>query len=574
MEAQERLYIMCTIAEYLHLDSSLVTLLQYTDVAHSSLQSLTVLAEDTAHIDFAVNHYVGLSWPVKCGEFAAIHKFIQVLQHNVDSRQLSQLLGYEITGWRILRRGGYQRKSPRWQHRQLMITPTPTLKAIRIIQRTAMGDDPSPLFSAVPSHLLVQVVSPTQSLSSLYEERIIIASYKDIHLVSQENLVTLNMDSIQDMPANPAVSIIFSDTNSPFFLSPSLVTKTFLFTELEVLPTVASGMSLQQPQPHVPQTDSYFHFSKSEVSKIHLLQDITSNTDPFSKPKYTLMINTLHEWPHTSEAFPSKTAFHVFLPEATSTSEAPYYNDEAKSHFPKSEMLSNAFPFPGTLLSLSPNTSLTATNPSDFTSPVNDTFPPSPASSGPSHRIVHGYEHLSMSSRSIPQPSGLLFTEEKCTASPVTQPEAEILYPKLNFHPETSACFSSTLYSTFPGKAETSYESSLSLLSRPNSTPVLTPPVDFSSFDVSKLPTPTNIHSYYGDSMLKTQMQSAGILSTTELHSDRDLETRMVLSNVTETTLELHKISDVAFDATEVPLVTLFNATSHLFSTIPGMFKI
>lgn len=74
--------------------------------------------------------------------------------------------------------------------------------------------------------------------------------------------------------------------------------------------------------------------------------------------------------------------------------------------------------------------------------------------------------------------------------------------------------------------------------------------------------------------MLKTQMQSAGILSTMELHSGRDLGTRMVLPNVTEPTLELHKISDVTFDATEVPLVTLFNATSHLLSTIPGMFKI
>lgn len=245
LEAQERLYILCTIAEYLHLDSSLVTLLQYTDVAHSSLQNLTVLAEDTVHIDFVVNHYVGLSWPVKCGEFAALHKFIQVLQHNVDSRHPSQLLGYEITGWRILRRGGYQRKSPGWQHRQLMITPTPTLKAIRISQRTAMEDAPSPLSSAVPSHLLIQVVvSPTQSLSCLYEERIIIASYKAIHLVSQESLVTLNVDSTRDMPTNPTVSIMFGDANSPFFLSLSLVTKTFLFTELEVLPIRPSGMSL------------------------------------------------------------------------------------------------------------------------------------------------------------------------------------------------------------------------------------------------------------------------------------------------------------------------------------------
>ncbi|PKU35767.1 dystroglycan-like [Limosa lapponica baueri] len=251
------------MAEYLHLDSSLLTLLQYRDSAHRGSQSLTVLAEDSGHIDFTVNHYVGLSWPVKCGGFAALDEFIQVLRHNVDSHHLSQLLGYEIAGWRILRRGDYERKSPIRQRRQLRVTPTPTLKLIGITQRSVAGDASRPLSSTVPSHLLTQlVVSPTQSLSSFSEESITVASYKmDIilHLLSQESLLTLEMDSAWDTPTNPPASIMFADSSFPD-LSPSLITKTtVLFNELEVLPTGVSGMPLlEQLKPHVPEMDSYF----------------------------------------------------------------------------------------------------------------------------------------------------------------------------------------------------------------------------------------------------------------------------------------------------------------------------
>ncbi|KFZ57186.1 hypothetical protein N338_07711, partial [Podiceps cristatus] len=263
LEVQERLYIVCMMAEYLHLDSSLLTLLQYTDSAHRGSQSLTILAEDTRHINFTVNHYVGLSWPVKCGAFVVLHEFIQVVQHNVDSRHLSQLLGYEIAGWRILRRGDYESKSPRRQRRRLMITPTPTLKPIKITRTPAAADASRPLSSTVSSHLLTQLALPlTQSLSSFCEESIMMASYKmqnNIHLISQESLVTLETDSAWDMLTDP-----------PYFsspeLSPSLITKTFPFTELEGLPTRASGTSLlfEQLEPHVLETDLYALSSKSE----------------------------------------------------------------------------------------------------------------------------------------------------------------------------------------------------------------------------------------------------------------------------------------------------------------------
>ncbi|XP_040516260.1 dystroglycan 1-like isoform X2 [Gallus gallus] len=554
LEAQERLYIVYVISEYLHLDSSLVTLLQYTDVVHRNLQNLTVLARDTSHIDFTVNRYVGLSWPVKCGELAVLREFIHVLQRNIDSHHLSQLLGYEISGWRILRRGSYKRKSPRQQRRQLMITPTPTLKVIRITQRPAVVA-PSPLFSAVPSRLLLQLaVSPTQSL---YKESITTASYEmqsKNHPVSQESLVTLKMDSARDTPTNnPTIAVMFGDTSSSD-LSPSLVPKSvLLFTELEVLPTSSRGVSslLQQPEPHVPHTDLYFHSSKTEVYGSHLLQDVTSNKDLFPRPTYTLMINTLHEWPHTlTEALSSKTEHHVFLPQETSTSEMPDYSDKAKSHFPKSEMLSSASLSLERLLSLSSNTLLTATASSDFTFPINYMFPPSPASSSPSQELAHGHELLSKSSETMPTSYRLPFIEGKSTVSSMIQSEPQILYPKLNFHTEISACISISLYSPFPGEAKTSYESSPLILSHPDSTPVLTL-------------TPPIIHSTYGGSMLKTQMQSPSILSTKELHSGRDPGTGIIFPNIIEPSLESHTIS------VEVPLVTLFTAASHLFNSVP-----
>uniref|UniRef100_A0A8C5UJ17 Dystroglycan 1 n=1 Tax=Malurus cyaneus samueli TaxID=2593467 RepID=A0A8C5UJ17_9PASS len=142
LEVQERLSMVCRLAEYLHLPSSLLTLLQHTEPA---ARGSHILAEDTGHIDLPARHYVRLSWPVKCGAFAMLHELIQVLQHNVNSQHLSQLLGYDIAGWRILRRGNYERNSPRRHRRQLMITPTPALKPTRIIQRPAAGEASRPI---------------------------------------------------------------------------------------------------------------------------------------------------------------------------------------------------------------------------------------------------------------------------------------------------------------------------------------------------------------------------------------------------------------------------------------------
>uniref|UniRef100_A0A8C3RB60 Peptidase S72 domain-containing protein n=1 Tax=Cyanoderma ruficeps TaxID=181631 RepID=A0A8C3RB60_9PASS len=164
LEVGQRLSVVCRMAEFLHLDSSLLTLLQHTGPAAGDTH---VLAEDTAHIDLTAGHYLGLSWPVTCGGFALLHEFIQVLQHNVNSHHLSRLLGYEIAGWRILRRGEYERKSPRLHRRQLMITPTPALKPTRITQRPAAGEASRSLLFPVPSQSLTPLVLSLRATRSL-----------------------------------------------------------------------------------------------------------------------------------------------------------------------------------------------------------------------------------------------------------------------------------------------------------------------------------------------------------------------------------------------------------------------
>ncbi|XP_014115936.1 PREDICTED: dystroglycan-like [Pseudopodoces humilis] len=573
LEVRERLSVVCRMAEYLHLDSSLLTLLQHTGPA---ARGSHVLAEDTGHINLNTNHYVGLSWPVTCGGFALLREFIQVLQHNMNSHHLSQLLGYEIAGWRILRRGEYERKSPRLHRRQLMITPTPALKPTRIIQRPAAGEASRPLFFPVPSQLLTPLVlSPTQSLSTFCAESITMASYKmqnDIHLVSQESLVTLEMDSAQDMPTNPTVPIMFADSHFPD-LSPSLMTKTrLLFSELEVLPARASGtwLMLEQPESPMPEVDSYFLSSKSEISTYHLLEDITSGTEQLSRP---WVINTIQEWPHSSAVeFSPKTELHPFLPESMSVSEVPDYSNEAESHFSELEKFSDATLCPEALPSLFQEASVRATTLSGFISPIKDTFPAVLASSSLSQVFTNGCEPQSKPSMTIPQPSGFSFDGGKSTASSVAQREAQTLYSKLIFSAEaSSASFPHTLTSPVPGKTEAPHEPSLITLSHADTTPVLTVLEDFSAFHMSRLSRPANTFPPYSSSMLRTEAQPTRILpsGTEELLSDKDLDTSGILPNVTEPTLESHSISGIKPDAVEAPLVTLFNATSHLPSSIP-----
>lgn len=562
------------MAEYLRLDSSALALLQHPGPAAAG--SL-VLAEHTAHARPATSGYVRLSWPLTCGAFALLPEFIQVLQHNMNSHHLSQLLGYEIAGWRILRTGEYERKSPRLHRRQLMITPTPALKPTRITQRPAAGEASRPLFFPVPSQLLTPLVlslRATQSLSTFCVESITMTSYKmqnNIHLASQESLVVLGMDSAQDIPAKPTVSVMFADPHFPD-LSPSLMTETrLLFSELGVLPAGVSGTSLLS-EPHVPEADSYFLSSKSEISTYHHLQYFTSGTEQLSRP---WVINSPQEWPHSSAvAFSPKTELHSFLPGAMSVSEVPDYSNEVKSDFPEPEKLSDASLCPeASALDILPSVvqeaSIRATALSGFTSSIKDTFPAVLASSILSQVFTNGCEPQSKPPMTIPQPSGFSFAGGKSTASSVAQREEQTLYSKLIFSAEASASFPHTLTTT-----EAPHEPSLITLSHPDTTPVLTVPEDSSAFHMSRLSRPTFPPPY--SSMLRTEPQPTRILpsGTEELLTHKDLGTSGILPSVTEPTMESHNISGIKPDAVEAPLVTLCTATSHLGSSIPGMFKV
>lgn len=465
----------------------------------------------------------------------------------MNSHHLSWLLGYEIAGWRILRRWEHERKSPRLHHRQLMITPTPTLKPTRITLRPAAEEASRPLLFPVPSQLLTPLalsLRATQNLSTFCAESITMASDKmqnNIHLASQESLVTLEMDSAWDMPANPTVSIMFADSNFPD-LSPSLMTETrLLFSELQVLPARASGTSLllEQPEPLMPDTDSNFLSSKPEKSTYHLLQDITP--EQLSRP---WVINTLQEWPRSSAvAFSPKTELVLAKMDIMSVSEMPDYSNEAKSQFPELQKLSDASLCPEALSSLFQEASVRTTISSGFTCPIKDTFPAVLASSSLSQLLTNGCEPQSMT---IPQPSGFSFAGGKSMTS-LTQREAQTLSSKLIFSAEASAILPHTLTSTVPGKAEAPRGPSLMTLLHPDTTPVLTVP-DFSAFHMSTLPRPTNTFlPAYSSSMLRTEPQPTRILSsgTEELLSDKDLGTNGILPNVTEPTLELHNISGI-----------------------------
>lgn len=254
------------------------------------------------------------------------------------------------------------------------------------------------------------------------------------HLASQESLVTLEMDSAWDMPANPTVSIMFADSHFPD-LSLSLMTETrLLFSELEVLPARASGTSLllEQPEPLMPEADSYFLSSKPEKSTHHLLQDITP--EQLSR---SWVINTLQEWPRSSAvAFSPKTELYPFLLGAMSVSEMADYSNEAKSHFPELGKLSDASLCPEALSSPFQEASVRTTTSSGFTSPIKDTFPAVLASSSLSQLLTNGCEPQSMT---VPQPSGFSFAGRKSTACSVTQREAQTLSPKLIFSAEASA---------------------------------------------------------------------------------------------------------------------------------------
>ncbi|KAJ6666385.1 hypothetical protein lerEdw1_000658 [Lerista edwardsae] len=220
---QERLYLVCTMAEYLHLDPSSLTLSPFEDSFHRYLWNLTILAEDIRYVHAKKNNYVGLYWPVGFGVFAMFYELLQVLRHTMESNHLSQLLGYEIAGWRILKQEGHEKwYSGKRLRRQLMATPRLT---------------PSPTKTEgfmVLSTTWLHTKSVVRSCSSLLDDvtKTAIPTYTGDFLrsvSSETDLEALDTQNLLNVQTEKSTSSALQDLSSAFpELLPSL---TFTFSE-------------------------------------------------------------------------------------------------------------------------------------------------------------------------------------------------------------------------------------------------------------------------------------------------------------------------------------------------------
>ncbi|XP_053109152.1 dystroglycan 1-like isoform X2 [Hemicordylus capensis] len=285
LATQERLYLICTMAEYLHLDPSLLTLTPLEDSFNKYLWNLTVLAEDIRYISTVKSHFVGLYWPVGFGVFAMLYELVQVLQHNVESNNLSQLLGYKIAGWRILKKEDIATKHTGKRHRrQLMATPRPALRPVKTADFT--------ILSGTLLHTK-SVARPSESSVFLYEvTRTIVPTNTDnfLHSVSQKDLGTSDKQTFMDVQTKTPTSSIFQDLSSAFLeLSPSLMTAS---TELENVASRTPPISEQLPS-QVPQKDMYSAPKKSEPKHhfifSHLNLSLPTSKTQFSGPIHLIM---------------------------------------------------------------------------------------------------------------------------------------------------------------------------------------------------------------------------------------------------------------------------------------------
>ncbi|XP_053872285.1 uncharacterized protein LOC128830476 [Malaclemys terrapin pileata] len=534
------------------------------------------------------SHYIGLYWPVGCGVFAMLYELIQVLRHNVDSHHLSQLLGYEIAGWRIIKREGFERKRSGRQRRQLMVTPTPTLKMTEIMAKPT-GEE---VFTTLPPNSLVYlhtdtVVSPIQTWFSFHKASTAVTSYIDLiplFVTSQVSLEALEMGPSQNfLSKRPMSRTIFQDLSAFTFpeLSPSLIiTATSLSTEFKGLQNTVSSMPLflEQPQSHVQELDAFLQSGKSEPSRHHFLSvlsfDITEPTGKgqFSRPIYTLMTETHYEWPLISpEVSFVKTAPQTHFPEEILMTSVYSRQEDGifgYPHFPEFGIPSSAIISPEKLSSTSILTSVQLTTLFGFTPPIDDMFLLLSGGSHLSQELFNGYEYMSNSFMTIPQTDRLPFTEEETSVPSIIHMDTLIWDRESNLSYVTSILDSSILSSTFPSDAGPSHETSLTAQSYPDNAPLLTLPTDFAGFDSSELSRPTKIFTSYDSSKLRTQNHFPSALpsGTKDLNSDKSLGTRMILPNVTVFTLELTKMSTIPSYTAEISVRTIFNATSHLYN--------
>ncbi|XP_048355194.1 uncharacterized protein LOC125434203 isoform X2 [Sphaerodactylus townsendi] len=292
---QERLSLIYTMAEYLHLDPVFLTLIPFRESFKKHLWNLTIVGEDIKCIGTVENHYVELCWPVGFGLFAMLYELVQVLRHNIQSSHLSQLLGYEIAGWRILQKGNHEKRHAGKRHRrQLMATPRPTMTPTKLgVKPTKTEAFP---FGTTTLPHTKSTVRPSASSSSLYKDNLTtVPSYTDISfhsVTTQRDLGTLHVLSVHSR--QPAFTIFQSLPSADPELSPSLMTASLIefgrqddltsrtppiveFQQSQVqLQDIHSTPKKSEPKPNF--TQYYLSFSGS-ANKTQFLSSVQATVD-------------------------------------------------------------------------------------------------------------------------------------------------------------------------------------------------------------------------------------------------------------------------------------------------------
>lgn len=351
-----------------------------------------------------------------------LYELVLVLRQNVQSRHLSQLLGYEIAGWRILQKGSNEKKLVgKRPKRQLRVTPSPTLRPTEIgVKATKM--EAFTVWSMTLPHTKFAVRRSATS-SSLYEDGGAAASRStDISFHSVTSKRDLGTSHVPlSVHSSPQAFSVFQ----PLF--PAVP---------ELLPSLT--------------TASLTEFGRQDGQ--------SSRTPPVSKLLQTqVQPRDMHSTSKKSEPKPHFTQYYFFSVPASrsdqptvsvSVSQDPPYEKMPVAHFPK-EFVTN-------LAHSSPHAYLTTSGfaPEGTNLPVLSTiftlakrrFPSSSVAtslffSDCSHQNQDHFgncRYASDSCMSSPHMKGSLFTEEGFPPLPILQTETSKWAKDLNLMDVTS----------------------------------------------------------------------------------------------------------------------------------------
>lgn len=430
LSIQERFFLIYTMAEYLYLDLSFLTLIPFKESFNKHLWNLTVLSEDTKYISSTMeNHYVRLCWPVEFGMFAMLYELVKILQHNVQSNHLSQLLGNEIAGWRIFQKGSNEKKYVGKQHRrQLMVTPRP-----KLLRPTKIGVTPTKMealtfWSATLLHAKF-AVKPSASSSSLYEDNGIgLPSYTNIYfhsITNQRDLGTLHVLNVYTRPL--AFTVFQSLTSAVPELLPSLLTD---------FGTLDDFYSRTPPLSEIPQFQMQQQYMHSTPKKSEPQLQFTYYYLTFSIPASK-----------TQPSSPIQPTMNVSVSQESTSCEKMHI-----AHFPKTHSSPYVYLTPSELVS--ENTFLTANFPvlSIMSTVAKLKFPFSCMAaslffSDCSHQnqdLLSNGRHASETFMSSPQMKEYFFTEENSFWISIDLTETSKWAMHLNLTDVTSASHSAT----------------------------------------------------------------------------------------------------------------------------------